>query len=99
MIEEAISEGDGVSTVKIEVVPNSKRPSVSWDEWRKRIKLKITSKAQKGKANEEVLSFFGEVGSSRIVSGHLNKEKVIEISASKGEVLDHLHRHMTSFLT
>ncbi|MHC1605327.1 MAG: DUF167 family protein, partial [Candidatus Methanofastidiosia archaeon] len=90
MFEEAISEGSGGVYVVIEVVPNSKEFSISWDKWRRRIKLKIRAKPQKGKANEEILSFFGNVGRAKIVSGAHGKDKTIFVEAKK--------EHITSLL-
>lgn len=75
MMEDAITEDKGAVTVRVEVVPNSKHFSIGWDEWRKRIKLKITSKAQKGKANEEVVNFFKGAGDAWIESGALSRKR------------------------
>ncbi len=93
-MENAITEAEGTVTVDIEVVPNSKQFSIVWDEWRQRFKFKITSKAQKGKANEEVLSFFRKLGDSWIIGGALNREKSIGVSAKKEDVLSLIRNNM-----
>ena len=86
MIDKAIRAVDGGVIVDIEVVPTAKAPGCAWDPWRNRIKLKISSKAQKGKANGEVVSFLSTLGDARIVSGMHNKEKSIFIGAEYGAV-------------
>jgi len=94
MIEDVVTEFDGIVRIPIEVVPNSKSFSVSWDEWRNRIKMKIRSKAQKGKANEEIISFFKEVGDATIIKGTLGKEKLVEVGADRESVILLLNKHL-----
>lgn len=55
--EEAIKDlGYGI-IVDIEVTPGSRSISVpsGYNEWRKRIEIKLTKNAQKGKANEQLI--------------------------------------------
>lgn len=61
--EEAITDlGSGV-IVDIEVTPGSRSISVpsGYNEWRKRIEVKLTKNAQKGKANEQLVECFAEL--------------------------------------
>ena len=55
--EEAIKDiGSGI-IVDIEVTPGSRSISVpsGYNEWRKRIEVKLTKNAEKGKANEQLI--------------------------------------------
>lgn len=56
--EEALREKDGVVFMDLEVTPGSKIIQVpsGYNEWRKRIEVKITQAAQKGKANEQIIT-------------------------------------------
>lgn len=84
--EDAIKMLDAGVGVDIEVTPGSKVLSVpsGYNEWRKRIEVKLTKNAQKGKANEQLVEslagLFG-VSSSEIFinSGATNSKKSIVI--------------------
>jgi uncharacterized protein len=61
--EEAITDlGYGI-VVNIEVTPGSRLISVpsGYNEWRKRIEVKLTKNAQKGKANEQLVECLAEL--------------------------------------
>ena len=94
MIEDLIEDHGNTVTFEIEVVPNSKAFSITWDEWRNKIKMKIRSKAQKGRANQEIVDFFKETGDARILRGSLSKDKLVEVAASKPKVILHISRFM-----
>lgn len=55
--EEAIKALDSGIIIDIEVTPGSKSLSVpsGYNEWRRRIEVKLTKNAQKGKANEQLI--------------------------------------------
>jgi hypothetical protein len=80
--EEAITDlGSGI-IVDIEVTPGSKSISVpnGYNEWRKRIEVKLTKNAQKGKANEQLVECLAElfgISSSNILihSGATSSKK------------------------
>lgn len=61
--EEAIKVLDSGIIVDIEVTPGSKSLSVpsGYNEWRKRIEVKLTKNAQKGKANEQLIESLAEL--------------------------------------
>ncbi|MDR2943951.1 MAG: DUF167 family protein [Methanosarcinales archaeon] len=54
---DALREKDGAVFIDLEVTPGSKIIQVpsGYNEWRKRIEVKITRAAQKGKANEQII--------------------------------------------
>jgi uncharacterized protein len=72
--EEAIKDLDSGIIVDIEVTPGSRSISVpsGYNEWRKRIEVKLTKNAQKGKANEQLIeclaALFGISSSDILIS-------------------------------
>ncbi len=84
--EDAIKSLDSGVGVDIEVTPGSKSISVpsGYNEWRKRIEVKLTKNAQKGKANEQLIESLAElfgISSSGIVisSGATSSKKSVLI--------------------
>lgn len=84
--EEAITDQGSDIIVDIEVTPGSRSVSVpsGYNEWRKRIEVKLTKNAQKGKANEqlvECLAELFEISSSNILisSGATSSKKSLLI--------------------
>jgi uncharacterized protein len=84
--DEAIKDvGSGI-IVDIEVTPGSRSISVpsGYNEWRKRIEVKLTKNAEKGKANEQLIeclaALFG-INSSNILicSGATSSKKSLLI--------------------
>lgn len=61
--EEAIKVLDSGVIIDIEVTPGSRSLSVpsGYNEWRRRIEVKLTKNAQKGKANEQLIESFAEL--------------------------------------
>ncbi|AKB75947.1 hypothetical protein MSLAZ_2686 [Methanosarcina lacustris Z-7289] len=84
--EEAIKALDSGIIIDIEVTPGSRSLSVpsGYNEWRRRIEVKLTKNAQKGKANEQLVESFAEligVSSSEILitSGATSSKKSLLI--------------------
>ena len=79
--EEAIKALDSGIIVDIEVTPGSKSLSVpsGYNEWRKRIEVKLTKNAQKGKANEQLMeclaALFGVSSSDILISSGATSSK------------------------
>jgi uncharacterized protein (TIGR00251 family) len=61
--EEAITDMGSDIIVDIEVTPGSRSISVpsGYNEWRKRIEVKLTKNAQKGKANEQLVECLADL--------------------------------------
>lgn len=84
--EEAIKALDSGIIVDIEVTPGSRTLSVpsGYNEWRRRIEVKLTKNAQKGKANEQLIGSLAElfgISSSDILisSGATSSKKTLLI--------------------
>lgn len=64
------------------VSPRSNRSGPEgFDEWRKRLILRIKAPPLDGKANKEVEAMMGELSGrpAEIISGHLNRQKTVLI--------------------
>jgi uncharacterized protein (TIGR00251 family) len=84
-VRQAILPAEGGCTLLIEVQPGSSRPGrLSYDPWRKRIRLAVGERAREGRANAEVLAVLASVlgvpeGSLRIASGQTDRRKSVEV--------------------
>ena len=90
---EALKESRGGTIIEIEVVVNSSEFHIEYNEWSKRIRLKITSPAIKGQANKEIIAYFkGIFGDAAIVKGEHNKKKSIFVNSTLEEVSNKLSK-------
>ncbi len=83
--EDAIRETDVGIIVDIEVTPGSKRTCIpsGYNPWRKRIEVKISENARKGKANEQLVESLSLLFGLR----HLDVSIVAGMKSSKKSVL------------
>ncbi len=100
--EEAIKDiGSGI-IVDIEVTPGSRSISVpsGYNEWRKRIEVKLTKNAEKGKANEQLIECLAAllgISSSNILisSGATSSKKSLLIKGiSYGQAVSIFAAHL-----
>jgi len=92
---EALKESRGGTIIDIEVVANSSEFHIEYNEWSKRIRLKITSPAMKGQANKEILTYFKDIfGDATIVKGEHNKKKSIFVNSNLEEVSNKLSKSL-----
>lgn len=92
-MKEALKESRGGTLIDIEVVANSSEFNIEYNEWSKRIRLKITSPAMKGQANKEIQGYFkGIFGEATIVKGEHNKKKSIFVNSTLEEVSNKLSK-------
>ncbi len=90
--------GEGV-VLDLEISPGAKETAVhGYNPWRKRIEIRVSEKAQKGKANAELVSFFAKLFnvSSRdvqIITGLTSSKKSVKIiNARAADILDILNK-------
>jgi hypothetical protein len=92
---EALKESRGGTIIDIEVVANSSEFHIEYNEWSRRIRLKITAPATKGQANKEILIYFkGIFGDATIVKGEHNKKKSIFVNSKLEEVSNKLSKSL-----
>ena len=89
---------DGV-ILDLEITPNAKETEIhGYNQWRKRIEVRLSEQAQKGKANEQLVSFFSDLlnvssGNVQIIAGHTSSKKSVKITGVKaGDVLEVLNK-------
>ncbi|WP_292467191.1 DUF167 domain-containing protein [Methanolobus sp.] len=80
--KDALKEVDAGVIIDIEVTPGSKSLCVpsGYNHWRKRIEVRLSQNAQKGKANEQLIGILADIFGLRssaisIVSGMHNSKK------------------------
>ncbi len=88
---EAITEVQDGILVDVEVSPKSKKfEIIGYNQWRKKIEIRIKSVPQKGKANKEIINEFSSLTGSQveIISGLKSQHKTLKIyNISKLEFL------------
>lgn len=91
IMKDAVRQVDDGVILELDISPDSKETSVKgYNPWRKRIEIRLSERAQKGKANAELISFLSclfNVHSRdiQIISGLTNSKKSVKIVVSKAE--------------
>lgn len=73
----------------LQVSPGAKETYVhGYNLWRKRIEVRLSERAQNGKANEQLISFFSDLfhigsGDIRIITGHTSSKKSLLIAGAE----------------
>jgi len=85
-VKDAVREGDEGVLIDIEVTPGTKTVKVpsGYNPWRKRIEVRLSREAQKGKANQQLIrelsGMFGiKENDVTLVSGHTGHKKTVHI--------------------
>ena len=87
---------DGIE-IDVLVSPRSNRSGLeSFDEWRKRVILRVKSPPLDGRANKEVESYFKDVTGcrSKVTSGMTSHQKTVTISGDPSEIIASLEKEM-----
>jgi uncharacterized protein (TIGR00251 family) len=84
-ISDCLRDNKSGVLIDVTVVPGSKVECLEYDDWGKRLRVKINAPPSKGKANKRLLSFFSDFFGSpnvncKIASGTLSRDKTIEIA-------------------
>ncbi len=90
--------GEGV-ILDLEISAGAKETTIQgYNEWRKRIEVRIAQRAQKGKANSELISFLSDLfnvnsKNIEIISGLTSSKKsVLILQKNPDEILEILSR-------
>jgi uncharacterized protein len=79
--------------IDISVTPSSPKSEVQgFDQWRKRLVVKVHAPPEKGEANEEVVSLLSDYFNAdvEVVRGHISRMKTVLVHASKSDALQRL---------
>lgn len=101
-VKDAVREGcDGV-LIDIEVTPGTKTVKVpsGYNPWRKRIEVRLSREAQKGKANQQLIQeLSGMLGIKEndvtLISGHTANKKTVRV---RGMNLEQVNSLMESLI-
>jgi uncharacterized protein len=101
-VKDAVREGGDGVLIDIEVTPGTKTVKVpsGYNPWRKRIEVRLSREAQKGKANQQLISeLSGMLGIKEnditLISGHSGHKKTVHI---KGMNLEQVNSLMESLI-
>ncbi len=84
-MKDAVKQTENGVILDVEVSPGAKETALhGYNPWRRRIEVRVSERAQKGKANAELVSFFSELfnvnsRNVQIISGLANSKKSVRI--------------------
>ncbi len=90
-MKEAVRQTPDGVILDLEISTGAKETSVhGFNPWRKRIEIRLSQRAQRGKANEELISFFSELfevnsRNIQIITGLTNSKKSVIILGAKSD--------------
>ena len=90
-LEKELVETRQGTLVPVQAITEGKEFAVvGFDEWSKALKVRLSEKAQKGKANQELARALGAIFNAEveIVSGERQRKKRLLVHAEKGRVLE-----------
>ena len=100
LMKDAVRQTQDGVVLDLEISPGAKETSVhGFNPWRKRIEVRLSEKAQKGRANEQLISFFSELfdinsRNVQIITGMTNSKKSVKIlGANSEDILKVLNEH------
>ncbi len=81
-VSDVCRTGDGWVDIDISVSPRSNRPGADgYDEWRKRLILRVSAPPLDGRANKEVCAFFSDLTGCKteVTAGQTSRQKTVRI--------------------
>ena len=84
-MKDAIRQAKDGVILDLEISPGAKETRVyGYNPWRRRIEIKLSERAEKGKANAELISFFSGLfkvnsGNVQIITGLTSSKKSVKI--------------------
>ncbi len=89
-VQDVCRRGDGWVEVDVSVSPRSSRPGPDgYDEWRRRMVLRVSAPPLDGRANAEVCRFFSDLTGCRceVSSGMTSRQKTVRIRGDPEPIL------------
>ena len=90
-MKDAVRQVDDGVILELDISAGAKETAVQgYNPWRKRIEMRLSERAQKGKANAELISFLSQLfnvhsRNIQIVSGSTNSKKSVKIIQAQAE--------------
>jgi uncharacterized protein (TIGR00251 family) len=91
MMKDAVRQVEDGVILELEISAGAKETAVQgYNPWRKRIEMRLSERAQKGKANAELISFLSLLfnvhsRNIQIISGSTNSKKSVKIIQAHAE--------------
>lgn len=91
MMKDAVRQVEDGVILELEISAGAKETAVQgYNPWRKRIEMRLSERAQKGKANAELISFLSLLfnvhsRNIKIISGSTNSKKSVKIIQAQAE--------------
>jgi len=91
MMKDAVRQVEDGVILELEISAGAKETAVQgYNPWRKRIEMRLSERAQKGKANAELISFLSLLfnvhsRNIQIISGSTNSKKSVKIIQAQAE--------------
>jgi len=90
-MEDAVRQVEDGVILELDISAGSKETAIKgYNPWRKRIEIRLSERAQKGKANAELMFFLSNLfkvhsRDVEIISGSTNSKKSVKIIQAKAE--------------
>jgi uncharacterized protein (TIGR00251 family) len=90
-MKDAVKETPGGVTLDLEISPGAKETAVhGYNPWRRRIEIRLSEKAEKGRANDQLVSFLSDLfgvnsRNVQIITGMTNSKKSVKILGARAE--------------
>jgi len=90
-MKDAIRQVEDGVILELDISAGSKETAIKgYNPWRKRIEIRLSERAQKGKANAELMSFLSDLfkvhsRNVELISGSTNSKKSVKIIQAQAE--------------
>lgn len=90
-MKDAVKETQDGVTLDLEISPGAKETTVhGYNPWRRRIEIRLSEKAEKGRANDQLVSFLSNLfgvnsRNVQIITGMTNSKKSVKILGARAE--------------
>jgi uncharacterized protein (TIGR00251 family) len=87
-VQAALFESDQGALLQVHVIPGSRTYEMTYDQWRKELRIKVIAQPRKGKANQDVVSFLKQYFKNPvIIAGATSHSKKIRVENSLKETI------------
>lgn len=90
-MKDAVKETPDGVTLDLEISPGARETAVhGYNPWRRRIEIRLSEKAEKGRANDQLVSFLSDLfgvntRNVQIIMGMTNSKKSVKILGARAE--------------
>lgn len=90
-MKDAVRETPEGVTLDLDISPGAKETAVrGYNPWRRRIEIRLSERAEKGRANDQLISFLSGLfsvnpGNVQIITGMANSRKSVKIIGARAE--------------